>query len=211
MKGSGEALNGIVESIRNVNQIIEEIANSSHEQSIGVNQVNDAITQIDSAVQQNAALVEETAATAEELGNMSEMMNRNISQFKINQKASGLSNKLQTGNMDFGSAVREIRQSRVTVRAYINDVDIALDAFAAADDSITHLGQWIQGEGQIYEGHASFKTLTLAHKELYSLVGKTLQFKDNGELESANTAMNQLEKMSHEVIGLINRLESDMS
>ncbi|MGM0540930.1 MAG: methyl-accepting chemotaxis protein, partial [Pseudomonadota bacterium] len=85
VKGSGDALNEIVESIGNVNQIIEEIASSSNEQSIGVSQVNQAITEIDSAVQQNAALVEETAATAEELGTLSEQMSQNIAEFKLNE------------------------------------------------------------------------------------------------------------------------------
>jgi methyl-accepting chemotaxis protein len=83
VKGSGSALNEIVESIGKVNRIIEEIASSSNEQSIGVSQVNQAITEIDSAVQQNAALVEETAATSEELGKMSEKMSQNIAQFKL--------------------------------------------------------------------------------------------------------------------------------
>jgi len=90
VKGSGDALNEIVDSIGKVNQIIEEIASSSNEQSIGVSQVNQAITEIDSAVQQNAALVEETAATAEELGNMSEKMSQNIAQFKLNEETSGV-------------------------------------------------------------------------------------------------------------------------
>lgn len=88
VKGSGTALNEIVESIGKVNQIIEEIASSSNEQSIGVSQVNQAITEIDGAVQQNAALVEETAATSEELGKMSEKMSQNIAQFKLDENAS---------------------------------------------------------------------------------------------------------------------------
>lgn len=90
VKGSGTALNEIVESIGKVNQIIEEIASSSNEQSIGVSQVNQAITEIDGAVQQNAALVEETAATSEELGKMSEKMSRNIAQFKLDENASAI-------------------------------------------------------------------------------------------------------------------------
>ncbi|MGM0540929.1 MAG: methyl-accepting chemotaxis protein [Pseudomonadota bacterium] len=94
VKGSGDALNEIVESIGNVNQIIEEIASSSNEQSIGVSQVNQAITEIDSAVQQNAALVEETAATAEELGNQSDQMNQNINQFTLNENVSSITKEM---------------------------------------------------------------------------------------------------------------------
>ncbi len=95
VKGSGTALNEIVESIGKVNRIIEEIASASNEQSIGVSQVNQAITEIDGAVQQNAALVEETAATSEELGKMSEKMSQNIAQFKLNENTSEKDNVLR--------------------------------------------------------------------------------------------------------------------
>lgn len=87
VKGSGNSLNEIVDSIKSVNQIIEEIASSSREQSEGIIQVNSAIAQIDNAVQQNAALVEQTAATAEQLGSMSQNMADNVAQFKLSQKA----------------------------------------------------------------------------------------------------------------------------
>lgn len=94
VKGSGKSLNEIVDSITKVNQIIEEIASSSKEQSAGVTQVNSAITNIDNAVQQNAAMVEETAATAEELGHMSKTMADNVNQFKISKQATANANAM---------------------------------------------------------------------------------------------------------------------
>lgn len=64
---SGDMLTGIAQSVQEVAGMIEEIANASHEQSVGIGQVRLAISQIDDVTQQNAALVEETTAAAEHL------------------------------------------------------------------------------------------------------------------------------------------------
>jgi len=210
VKGSGNMLNEIVDSISNVNQIIEEIALSSNEQSQGVGLVNNSITAIDSAVQQNAALVEETAATAEELGEMSKQMNHNVSQFKINEAAIGIGSALQTGNFDFAGARRAHRQWRVKVRAYINDININFDRSSASDGSVCALGKWIYGHGQDYKGIPAFIELEREHAELHSFIGKILELKDIGDIQTANEEMSKLAEASESVIGLINQLERYM-
>jgi methyl-accepting chemotaxis protein len=53
--------------VRRVSDIISEITAASREQSMGIEQINQAIMQMDSVTQQNAALVEESAAAAESL------------------------------------------------------------------------------------------------------------------------------------------------
>lgn len=82
VRGSGDALNTIFDSVTNVHELINEIAASSLEQSEGINQVNQAISQIDTSVQQNAALVEETTAASEELSVMSKQMITQVKAFK---------------------------------------------------------------------------------------------------------------------------------
>ena len=61
---AGRTMQEVVGSVRRVTDIVGEIAAASHEQSIGIEQVNQAITQIDQVTQQNAALVEQAAAAA---------------------------------------------------------------------------------------------------------------------------------------------------
>ncbi len=79
---SGAMLNGITASIREVAGMIEEIANASNEQNIGIQQVNKAIDNIDTVTQENAALVEETSAAAESLDRESQTLRNNMSFFK---------------------------------------------------------------------------------------------------------------------------------
>jgi len=75
---AGATMHEIVESIKRVTDIMGEIAAASKEQSMGIEQVNQAIAQMDQVTQQNAALVEEAAAAASSLhdqaGNLSEVV-----------------------------------------------------------------------------------------------------------------------------------------
>ena len=64
---SGRTLNGIVEAVRKVSDIIAEIAAASQEQSSGIEEVNKAVSQMDEMTQQNAALVEEAASASESM------------------------------------------------------------------------------------------------------------------------------------------------
>lgn len=61
------SLSEIVTKARKVDELVAEIANASHEQSQGVDQVLTAVTQMDKATQVTASSAEECAAAAEEL------------------------------------------------------------------------------------------------------------------------------------------------
>jgi methyl-accepting chemotaxis protein len=64
---AGTTMREVVDSVARVNDIMSEITSASHEQRIGIDQVNEAIAQMDQVTQQNAALVEEAAAAAASL------------------------------------------------------------------------------------------------------------------------------------------------
>ncbi|MDX8389269.1 MAG: methyl-accepting chemotaxis protein [Mariprofundaceae bacterium] len=80
---SGEALNGIVESVRKVSNVIAEIASASEEQSSGISQINQAITAMDSTTQQNAALVEETSAAGKQLDDRASELIEMVNAFDV--------------------------------------------------------------------------------------------------------------------------------
>ena len=71
---AGRTMTEIVNSVRQVSQIVAEISSASVEQSSGIEQVNRAIAQMDEVTQQNAALVEQASAAArsmeEQAGNL---------------------------------------------------------------------------------------------------------------------------------------------
>jgi methyl-accepting chemotaxis protein len=64
---TGQALGAIVTKVTDIDALIAEIARSSQDQAIGLNQVNTAVNQMDQVTQQNAAMVEQATAAASSL------------------------------------------------------------------------------------------------------------------------------------------------
>lgn len=62
---AGATMQEIIDSVRRVTDIMDEITAASFEQAAGIDRINVAITQMDQVTQQNAALVEEASAASE--------------------------------------------------------------------------------------------------------------------------------------------------
>jgi methyl-accepting chemotaxis protein len=80
---AGTSLKEILESIRQVANIVAEITNASTEQASGIDQINKALSQMDEVTQQNSALVEENAATAKTLEQQSAAMDQRVGAFRL--------------------------------------------------------------------------------------------------------------------------------
>jgi methyl-accepting chemotaxis protein len=78
-----ETIDGLTGYVRDVNQVLREIAQASSEQSDGIQQINIAVGQIDTTTQQNAALVEESAAAAFSLQAQASALAEAVSAFKL--------------------------------------------------------------------------------------------------------------------------------
>ena len=76
----------IVESVKSVTGIMNEITLASQQQSADISEVHRAVTDMDQSTQQNAALVEEAAAAATSLQNQTEHLLQAISVFKFSRK-----------------------------------------------------------------------------------------------------------------------------
>ncbi|WP_413584125.1 methyl-accepting chemotaxis protein [Bdellovibrio sp. HCB274] len=71
---AGEVLKTIVNSIKKVSDLNNEIAAASSEQTTGIQQISKAMNQLDQSAQANAASSEEIAATSEEMSSQSKQM-----------------------------------------------------------------------------------------------------------------------------------------
>jgi methyl-accepting chemotaxis protein len=80
---AGTALHEIVDSIKQVVEIVSGIADASSEQATGLEQVNKALNQMDEVTQQNSALVEENAATAKTLEQQVKSMDEQLAAFSL--------------------------------------------------------------------------------------------------------------------------------
>ncbi|HZX72177.1 MAG TPA: methyl-accepting chemotaxis protein [Rhodanobacter sp.] len=84
---SGKALAEIVDSVKKVTEIVAEISAASHEQSAGIEQVNNAVMQMDEMTQQNAALVEEASAAARGMREQAGELNNQVGFFQLGDGA----------------------------------------------------------------------------------------------------------------------------
>ena len=73
-----QTLNDIVTKVRQVDELVTEVAGASREQTQGITQINTAVSQMDKVTQSNAASAEESAAAAEELNSQSEIMKHSV-------------------------------------------------------------------------------------------------------------------------------------
>ena len=80
---AGTTMTEVVASIQRVTDIMSEITAASHEQEVGIEQINRAINEMDSVTQQNAALVEEAAAATGALEQQASQLAEVVSVFKL--------------------------------------------------------------------------------------------------------------------------------
>ena len=87
---TGKALERIVAQVVEINGIVSDIAASTKEQAIGLDQVNTAVNHMDQVTQQNAAMVEETTAASHSLARETNDLSRLLARFDLGEEASDM-------------------------------------------------------------------------------------------------------------------------
>lgn len=130
---SGEVMKEIVNSVNVVSSLASEIAESSSEQTKGIQQVSEAMNSLDSVFQKNASSSEEIAATAKNIseeayemqdsiyklnivvvGNSRSSFKKGLQNFGLKTEADSLSNKSKTSPMKLSldKSEREITNTK---------------------------------------------------------------------------------------------------
>jgi methyl-accepting chemotaxis protein len=84
---ASENLDGIVESVKGVTKLMDEIARESKEQAVSIGEISQSIRAMDETTQHNAALVEETNAAIDQTESQASELDRIVEQFKIDASA----------------------------------------------------------------------------------------------------------------------------
>ncbi len=101
---AGRTMQEIVDSVRRVTDIMTEIAQASHEQTNGIEQINRVIAQMDASTQQNAELVEESAAAAAAMHDQAVTLSHTVARFKLQGNAYGAGHLIDIGGSGYGTA-----------------------------------------------------------------------------------------------------------
>ena len=84
---AGATMEKVVDSVRRVTAIVNEISHASQEQSTGIVEVNTAVSHMDQSTQQNAALVEQATAAAQSLQQQAAQLADAVAGFKLDNAA----------------------------------------------------------------------------------------------------------------------------
>lgn len=90
---SGKIMEQVESAISKVNQLMTDIASASSEQTIGLDEINQAIVRMDEMTQQNAALVEEAAASADSMRSQAYTLQEQVQRFTVHPKQGGARSK----------------------------------------------------------------------------------------------------------------------
>ena len=85
VRATGDVINGMVDDIKQLSTLVQEISAATIEQSSGIEQVNQAVTQMDQMTQQNAGLVQESNHATQSLAQLSAQLRQLVAHFRINQ------------------------------------------------------------------------------------------------------------------------------
>ncbi|MCW2478516.1 methyl-accepting chemotaxis protein [Candidatus Symbiopectobacterium sp. NZEC135] len=88
VEGAEASMKNLSTNASHMSSIMSEIAHSSREQSVGIDQVNIGVGQLDASTQQNASLVEEVSAAAQSLQNQAQRLTDAVAVFVITQTGS---------------------------------------------------------------------------------------------------------------------------
>ena len=112
----GGTIAQVKHAISQVSQIVGEIADASAEQSLGIEQINQAVEHMDILTQRNGALVEQAAAAAQSLEEQTGKLNLAVCVFAVADQstpAGGVSSTGVTSARDTGRTIQQARPSQV--------------------------------------------------------------------------------------------------
>jgi methyl-accepting chemotaxis protein len=88
VRQTGKALEQIVARVADINTVVAEIALSTQEQAIGLQQVDIAVNRLDQVTQQNAAMAQEATAATHSLTHEADQLAQLVGKFQLSEPAS---------------------------------------------------------------------------------------------------------------------------
>ena len=125
---SDSNLNGILTSVKEVSEVMENIKVASEEQAEGVDQINKAIADMDRITQENSALVEQNTTTSQNMAQEAENLEELLNTFKVEDQ----------GSLDMVSRTKQIEQNNLTHKK--EAVEENLSNTEPDDSQETHMG-----------------------------------------------------------------------
>jgi len=107
---SDSNLNGILQSVKEVSEVMENIKVASQEQAEGVDQINRAIADMDRITQENSALVEQNATASQHMAEEAENLQNLLNMFRVDGEETSV---IQESDSEFEEVTSEKEQENI--------------------------------------------------------------------------------------------------
>ncbi|HGG58438.1 MAG TPA: PAS domain-containing protein [Gammaproteobacteria bacterium] len=225
---AGKALEEIVEESRKVSHIISEIDSANQEQSIGIEQVNQAMLRMDQMTQENARLVEKVADLSASLDQHSEALAQRLGFFSgviasgdasggfverrsANRPWSTTPSPQPAGGIDISAAKSKHLSWKNRIRSFLQGKESLTH-----DQAVSHrdcdLGKWIYSQGMDQYGSMSaMQELEREHAGLHEEIKTIISLKESGKDDEANRRFQNIERFSGKVVNLLGTIEDEIN
>ena len=210
VESASGAMQQIVQASQRVSSLLNEVADGTREQSLGVSQIGQAVSDLDRMTQQNAALVEQTAAAAAAMKDQAEGLAHEVDRFKlpVGLALPPAAVEAPADRFDFDQAIDAHRQWKVRLRQAIAE-RATLDAATICLDDRCPLGQWLHGSGgRQWGGRPGFVALLEKHAEFHQVAGGVAKRINAGAMDEAERLIgsgSRFAQVSTEVCTLLSR------
>ncbi len=195
-----DALNSLGEinqAINTINEMNTQIATAAEQQCAVVEEINQSVSNISENSRQTTLRAKQTSDTADNLGLLATDLQRVVQQFKFSADS----------DLDFSSAKSAHLAWKARIRAFL-DGKQSLTYEEAVSHKDCALGKWYYSEALGRYGEmAEIRDIELPHQRLHSLIKQIISHRERGDTDSAETLYSEIEPLSDEIIGLLNRVE----
>ncbi|HYH38009.1 MAG TPA: methyl-accepting chemotaxis protein [Azospirillum sp.] len=210
VRSAGTTLTDIVSGIGRVADLVAEIARATAEQASGLDEVNASVAQMDEMTQKNAALVEESAAAARSLEEQAGNLRQQMAFFAVDASAAA-------GRAGLARHIQLIENTKIDHATFLGNVRKAIEGAgdATADKLADHhgcrLGKWYDTvtDGTVRSCPA-YGALADPHARFHAAGKRALKAHESGNAAAARTELAELERISHEVLGLLDALAGEV-
>ncbi|MBT9550987.1 MAG: CZB domain-containing protein [Hydrogenophaga sp.] len=186
VRSAGETMHEIVTHADQVRQLLDEVANGTREQSMGIGQIGQAVQDLDRNTQANATLVDQTAVAAASQRTAAVRMAAQVDEFRL--PGAGTGTKALVEGVDVDVFIDAHRQWKVKLRDAIESRD-KVDVAALSRDDCCALGKWIYGDGQRLSARSGFVDLIERHKHFHRVAGGVAEMVNQRHYRQAEDAL----------------------
>ncbi len=196
---SEEALEGILSSINEVTNQIDQIATAAEEQTATTQEIASNIHRVTTVLDTSSHSSRENAQAVAQLTKLAEELLQLVRKFKVSGNELLI---LELAKNDHKMFVNQIRSAVFGLNK--------LEPSSISTHKTCRFGKWYSDEGQSLCGNlSSFKSIDTPHARIHSIAKDAVTAMNNGNEHQANQLLSTVEELSEEMIHNLDSIKQE--